>query len=126
MIPHRLTLDYTLQPGWLAPFVEGLQSGQAVARRCDACGRVSFPPQRTCDCGRQSGDWTTLLGTAEIRFRTSGADGDFALAAFTGAQSLTVARVEGLSPDETLGRLRASQTGAPMIILGPMTTGGAQ
>ena len=43
MITYHLSLDYDLKAGWLAPFVAGLTRGEAMARACTDCGRVSFP-----------------------------------------------------------------------------------
>lgn len=116
MVPYTLSLDYTLHPGWMAPFVEGLQAGLAVARRCAACGQTAFPPQRLCACGEGDGVWMTLAGDANITFRTEGADGAFALVVFDGADTAAVVRLSGLAADQTRGTLQASVTG---LTLGP-------
>ena len=112
MVSHRLTLDYDLHPGWLAHFVEGLVAGRAMARACTACARTSFPPQRTCDCGETSADWVALSGLAEVRYRTRGADGDFGLVAFEGADTLAVVALDGLSDGAKTGHILAS--GGPL------------
>jgi uncharacterized OB-fold protein len=113
-----LTFDYTLSPGWLAPYLDGLREGRAVAARCDGCGRVSLPPERSCGCGASQSQFVTLAGSATIFSRTSGTDGDFALVRFDGADGLSVARLDGWT-DETTGRLIASTSERPALILGP-------
>lgn len=118
MIPHHLALDYTLHPGWMAPFVDGLQKGLAMARRCDACATTTFPPQRICDCGGTQASWITLNGHAAITFRTAGADGPFALARFDGADTSAVVRLHDLPLNETRGTLHTSGTA---LVLGPIT-----
>ncbi|MEM7193201.1 MAG: hypothetical protein AAF405_10155 [Pseudomonadota bacterium] len=119
MISHRLTLDYTLAPGWMAPFVEGLLEGIAMARRCVACGRKSFVPVRICQCGEFGAEWVQLDGTAEILFRTEGADGAFGLVAFAGAETNAVARLMGIPEGESRGQLVAAEGPLPALTLGP-------
>lgn len=123
MISHTMSVAYALQPGWMAPFITALQAGDAVARHCAACGTTSFPPQRTCTCGSADGTWVPLPGTAEIRFRTRGADGDFALAQFDGADTLAVVSLCGIAPDQTRGRCIAGDGALPKMRLGPMDGG---
>lgn len=120
MIPFRLTLDYTLETGWIAPFISGLGQGKAVARACQSCAAVSFPPQRVCSCGMRDGDWLTLAGTATIHWRTHGADGDFALAQFDGATTQTVVRLVGCKTHETRGKLVVADADAPALCLAPL------
>lgn len=117
MIPHHLALDYTLHPGWMAPYVDGLQEGRAVARRCASCATTTFPPQRICPCGATQAAWITLKGRAEITFRTSGSDGTFALAKFDGADTSAVVRLQDLASDQTRGTLHRSGTA---LVLGPI------
>ena len=45
---HRVVLDYELAEGWLAPWIEGLRNGEAVASHCTACDSAWFPPLRAC------------------------------------------------------------------------------
>lgn len=98
MTRYTLTLDYDLKAGWLAPFVEGLAQGQAVARACGGCKRVSFPPLRSCGvCGSQDGEWVNLSGRAQIQVRTQGADGDFALVKFEGACGFSAVALKDVS-----------------------------
>lgn len=115
---HRLTLDYELAEGWLSPWIDGLRKGQAVASHCSACHSSRFPPLRTCpNCRAQSDTWISLSGRAEVLFRTSGADGDFVLAQFEGAEGSTVLRADHLPFGAELGRLRASIDGPPSLQL---------
>lgn len=123
MISHKLALGYTLHPGWMAPFVEGLQKGEALARQCERCGSKSFPPHRTCACGGTSADWVALPGTATIQFRTTGSDGDFALVQFDGADTSAVVSVQGIAPDQTCGRCFMAEGALPKMIIGPVEGG---
>ncbi len=116
---HTLTLDYDLAAGWLRPFVEGLAEGVARARRCDGCGRVSFVPLRVCDCGKAHGSWIDLPGTATVSRRTTGADGDFGLVTFAGADTKTVARLDGFGPGDRQGAIVRPPSALPAIILRP-------
>lgn len=117
---HRVTLDYTLGEGWLAPWVDGLREGRAVASRCTTCASARFPPLRMCpDCRRPSDGWVTLSGRATILWRTAGTDGDFALATFDGAEGAAIIRTDNLPPDTTHGRLRACPDGPLFLQLEP-------
>ena len=119
MITHQLTLDYTIATGWFRPFVEGLQTGQANARRCDTCRRVSFPPVRVCECGSAEGTWEVLSGDAVILHRTDGSDGSFALVQFNGADTHSVVRVVGIPSESSAGILVVAAVGLPQLCLGP-------
>lgn len=123
MIQHELTLDYTLNPGWLEPFVLGLKAGKAIARKCNQCTYVSFPPSRVCRCGATSGSWETLTGRAWIVARTSGSDGDFALVQFIGADTQSVAKLCGIPTTCQDGCLMIAAQELPEISLGPMSKG---
>lgn len=124
MIPYRLELEYSLSPGWMAPFIDGLMANKAMARGCDRCLWVSFPPTRLCPCGREAA-WTRLDGTAQIRWRTDGADGSFALVQFDGATTQSVVRLQGVAPEATAGALAVCDT-LPQLILGPLDGEGVQ
>lgn len=115
-----MVLDYTLSPGWMKPFVEGLFEGKTVGLKCTSCSHTSFPPQRTCTCGAMPNDWITLSGAAEIVFRTSGADGDFGLVQFDGADTQSVVRLEDIKPQTQRGQIAKSEVGLPMMILKPI------
>lgn len=120
MIKHQIVLDYTLAPGWMKPFVDGLITGNAVALKCASCALISYPPQRTCTCGETQSDWITLSGIAEIVFRTTGSDGDFGLVRFDGADTQTVVRLEAFSIHLERGRIAKSEGGLPKMILEPI------
>lgn len=122
MTAFHLSLDYTLQPGWMAPFIEGLREGRVVARACTACARVSFPPLKSCPCGCRDGTWHTLSGHAGIKARTIGSDGDFALVRFDGASGLATLRLANLPPEATRGTLAPAMDALPQLILGPEKT----
>jgi len=116
-VPHRLTLDYTLAPGWMEPWVDALMAGRALARRCP-CGHVSFPPLRTCPaCDGGEGDWIALPGTARIVHRTDGADGPHALARFDGADTAAIAALHDVPPGATRATLTAPPGPLPRLIL---------
>ena len=117
MIAHHLTLDYTLAPGWMAPFVEGLQAGKAMARRCEACQAVSFPPLRVCPCGGREASWVALSGRADILFRATGRDGDFALVRFEGASTNTTLALVDMGPKARRGVLLRSYGPLPALRL---------
>lgn len=120
MIVHSMTLEYTLPPGWMSPYVEALREGRAMARRCTDCAAVSFPPLRCCPCGCAKADWTDLPGTATITHRTDGTDGSFALVRFDGAETQAVVRLQDLPPTEASGRLRPLTHPLPALILYPV------
>ncbi len=117
MIKHNLPLEYTLAEGWLQPFSSGILSGGAVARQCSSCTEVSFPPHRTCRCGDTRGSWITLDGRADIHYRTMGADGDFALVKFRGADTLCTVKLCNFAADQRVGQLRAATTGQSLPAL---------
>jgi len=117
MIDYSLSLNYQLNAGWLSPFVEGLKEGKLVARQCSQCSHTSVPPTRSCTCGSVEGTWTTLNGNARIVKQTNGADGDFALVRFKGADTLSVVALESISFDETHGVIKKIDTDLPALIL---------
>jgi len=119
MINHRLTIDYTLSAGWLAPWVEALSKGNALARHCSGCGRNSFAPERVCPCGETCGDWLLLSGKAVIENRTDGVDGSFALVRFKGADTCVVVALEGIAEGQTTGQLVRAEGALPRMVLGP-------
>lgn len=121
MIDKSLTLDYSLSPGWLAPWVDGVLEGKAVGRRCNACNNISFVPLRRCICGESSGGWTTLPGTATLIQTTSGADGTFGLVQFDDASTRTVVRLVDWNETATRGKIKAPDTGKPALLLTPFT-----
>lgn len=117
MIDHTLILDYQLNAGWLAPYVDGLKDGKVIARQCAACSRTSLPPMRSCICGHSGGHWKQLLGTAKIMQRTTGTDGDFAMVLFDGADTLSVVALDAVSPSATSVVIKAASGKLPQLIL---------
>ncbi|MEX0345549.1 MAG: zinc ribbon domain-containing protein [Rhizobiaceae bacterium] len=114
------SLDYTLGEGWMLPWVEGMRHGKAVASACSQCNKAQFPPTRLCpNCRIPSDGWTELSGGAAILFRTTGSDGDFALARFDGSEGAVVVRAERLSDTATRGHLNAIAEGPPSLCLRP-------
>ncbi len=119
MIDHTVSLDYQLTPGWMAPFVQGLLDGQAIARQCSACMQTSYPPVRVCNCGQTQAQWIQLTGRATLVHRTQGLDGDFALVQFDGADTRTVVRLSGFKESQLTGQLHALTQPLPALILHP-------
>lgn len=119
---HRLTLDYALGRGALAPYLDALADGVALAGHCPHCDRTHFPPERRCQCAQGGSKGATpdpirLTGQARIIFRTDGPAGSFALAQFQGADNQTVCRIA--NPQGSCGeaRLVASDDGKPGIVV---------
>ena len=117
MIDHTLVLEYKLNAGWLAPYVDGLRDGKLIARQCAACSRTSLPPVRSCICGNSDGLWKTLDGTARILQRTTGTDGDFAMVRFDGADTLTVVALDSVSSSATKAIIKPTSGDLPQLIL---------
>ncbi len=110
-----LTLDYDLGEGFLGRYLEGLRRGVAIAGRCTACGRVAMPPERSCSCGAHQAVARELDGAATVQWRTTGADGDVALVRFEGADSMSLARLQGFV-GQTRGRIVADP-GAALVLV---------
>lgn len=117
---RQLSLDYTLGEGWLAPWVDALRRGTALASLCGTCGAAQFPPLRTCPkCRRASDGWAELSGGAAVLFRTTGTDGDVAMVQFDGADCSAIVRCETLPPGATRARIMACPDGPPMLRIEP-------
>lgn len=117
---HRIILDYDLGEGWLAPWINGLRNGRAVASQCQGCNTARFPPLRVCTtCRTPSENWVELSGRANVLIRSSGCDGDFALVHFEGAKGAAVVRAEQLSDTAAHGHLSACPEGPPILQLEP-------
>ncbi len=115
---RHLALDYTLGEGWLAPWLDGLRAGKAVASTCPACGEARFPPLRTCPtCRVRSDGWRTLSGGATVLYRTTGTDGDIAMARFDGAVGATIARADALPDGATRAVLAPCPVDPPILSL---------
>lgn len=49
------------------PFWRGLERGRFLARRCDDCGHIAFPPQENCaGCGGRKTEWIHLSGRGRL------------------------------------------------------------
>lgn len=117
---RNVALEYTLGEGWLAPWIDGLREGVAVASACSTCGETHFPPLRSCPtCRSRCDGWTRLGGGATILFRTNGSDGDYAMAQFDGATGAAIARADGLPADATRAVLAACPDDPPRLSLAP-------
>jgi uncharacterized OB-fold protein len=112
---QSLTLDYDLGEGFLAAHLDGLRRGDAIAGCCAACGRVALPPAQTCPCGAQGPVPRVLDGSATVLWRTTGADGDVALVRFDGADTLSLARLQGFDR-QTRGSI-AADPGAGLVLV---------
>ena len=117
MIEHPLILDYQLNAGWLTPYIDGLQEGKLIAHQCASCSRTSCPPVRSCICGNTDGRWKQLKGTASILQRTTGADGDFAMVRFDGADTLSVVALDTVSLSATTVVIKTTNSKLPQLIL---------
>lgn len=102
----HMSLDYTISEGELKPYFDALLRGDALASRCQSCGHVAFPARVICnDCGSRELDWAVLPGTAQVIHRTDGAKSAFALAKFSGADTLTTLALTNPASKATTGRL---------------------
>ncbi|MCU0314653.1 MAG: hypothetical protein MUC84_11420 [Solirubrobacteraceae bacterium] len=113
-----LSLDVTAGEGFLAPYLDGLRRGEAIAGRCTACGRTALPPEPRCRCGAAAAEMRRLAGTATVLWRTTGTDGDAALVRFDGADTLSVARLETVG-GATRVRIAASDAAALVVTAEP-------
>lgn len=115
---HQINLDYTIPVGDLAPYFEALQRGDALARKCKGCGRVSFPARSQCaDCNGAEMQWHPLKGTARILFRTDGAGGSFALVQFDGADTQSTVALLNAAQTSDFGALVIAPDGGNGIWL---------
>jgi|GEM_PF-618956 len=119
---HRLVLDYSLGRGGLAPYLDALAGGVALAGFCPRCGRTTFPPERRCRCEPNGGSDAApghkeLSGHAHVVFRTDGPSGHFALVRFDGADNQTVCRIANPTVSSDTAKLTASDDGKPGIVI---------
>lgn len=118
---HRLTLDYSLGEGELAPYLDGLREGQARALRCRTSSRVTFPPEHVYGSAANesagSHEWVTLTGTAEVIHRTDGPEGTFALVRFAGANNQAVGRIANPALKGDRAQLVAVNGDMPGLVL---------
>jgi hypothetical protein len=115
---RQVSLDYMLGEGWLAPWLDGLREGKAVASTCSTCGEAHFPPLRVCPkCRLRSDGWRTLKGGATLLFRTIGTDGDIAMVGFDGAVGAAIASAQALPEGIERVILTPCATDPPSLIL---------
>lgn len=119
---QKLVLNYTLGRGALAPYLDALVEGVALAGHCAQCGRTSFPPERLCRCARRGErdgalHQQELSGQARILYRTDGPAGSFALAQFEGADNQTVCGIANPQVSGAHARLRAVSEERPGIVV---------
>jgi uncharacterized OB-fold protein len=111
---RRTVLDHDLAEGAMAVWFDGLRAGRVMASRCDSCARVTCPPVRRCPCGGPVAD-IQLPGRAALVVRTTGVDGDAALVRMEGADTLTLALLDGFGT-QTQGTVRASAYAALTLV----------
>lgn len=115
---HRLTLDYQLPKGRLAPYFDALQRGEAMAEVCGACGRIQFPPAGRCgSCGASAMAWQPLPGSARVIYRTDTIEAAFALVRFDGADNAALVRIKDRQADAPTGRLLPASGSAPGLVI---------
>ena len=120
IINKKLELSYNLSFGVMSKWLSELTKGQAIALKCSKCSNVSFPPQKVCTCGSNRSSWIKLSGIAKILSKTSGQDGNYAIAKFEGCSSSSVVKLKNFKGFETSGRLVPSSMSNPSIILAPI------
>jgi len=100
------------------PFLDALRQHTVILQRCDACGRVRFPPMPACPwCGAADARWITASGEGRIyswvgvqRALTPGLEDDvpYTIATVDLAEGARVfARLEGAEPVAPGGAVRA-------------------
>lgn len=115
---RQVKLEYSLGTGWLAPWLDGLRNGRAVAATCSACEGTYFPPLRACPtCRGKSDGWRMLDGGATVLFRSKGLDGDVVMVRFDGANNACVAQAEALPNNATRCALTACADEPPTLAL---------
>ena len=51
----------------VAPFYEGLENHNILARKCKECGAIEFPPRYACNtCGYHETEWVELSGKGKL------------------------------------------------------------
>jgi len=115
-----ISLDYTLGEGWLAPWLDGVREGKALASNCAVCSAAHFPPLRVCPACRVPCDgWRALSGGGLIVHRTTGTDGDFAMVRFDGARGAAIAPADELPEGTTRVALAPCDDDPPRLVLVP-------
>ena len=119
----ELSLRYDHGLGDLAPYFDALGQGQAMARRCTACGHVWFPPHAVCPKDAQPCEWLELDGTgtvvsatqtrSRLPFTKTEQDHIFALVSMDGADNAAFGRLAANAENASPGlrvRLLASDS----------------
>ena len=119
IISKKLDLCYRLSFGEMTKWLEGLTKGKAFALKCENCKKVSFPPQKICLCGSKKNNWLKLSGIADIKYKTKGIDGNFAIAKFRGASTSSIVKLQNFNDQETVGEIISSKKSSPSMILKP-------
>ena len=61
----------TTKPSAIEQYYDGLAIGALRARRCDDCGKITFPPTGCCShCGSWSLAWVDLSGQGTLLYAT--------------------------------------------------------
>ena len=68
-------------------------------------------------------EWIELSGKANILVKTSGVDGDFAIAKFEGSDNSAVVRLKGFKIDEMNGKISSCDPSQPSLNLIPIKSG---
>ena len=94
----RMDLQYDHGSGEFGPYFEALGIGRAMARRCNNCGCVWFPPHASCPKDGSLCEWLELDGTglvtaitktySRLPFSDDYADRTFIMVAMSGADNL--------------------------------------
>ena len=109
----ELGLTYSHGVGALQPYFAALGEGRALARRCESCGHVWFPPHAICPNDGASCSWIELDGTGvvvsatrtwtELPFTSGSSEQIFALIAMTGAENVAFGRLVSESSGDLAG-----------------------
>jgi uncharacterized OB-fold protein len=94
------------------PFLDALRRHTVVLQRCDACGRVRFPPMPACPwCGGPDAQWITASGEGRVyswvgvqRALTPGLEAQV---------PYTIATVELAEGPRVFGRLEGPEPASP-------------
>ena len=95
----KIKMDLQYDHGFreFSPYFEALGGGRAMARRCNNCGRVWFPPHAACPEDGSLCEWVELDGTglviaitktrSRLPFTDDYADHIFLMVAMSGADN---------------------------------------
>lgn len=104
----KMDLQYDHSFGELLPYFQALGSGRAMARRCNDCRRVWFPPHATCPEDGSLCEWLELDGTglvisvtetkSQLPFTDNYVDNIFLIVAMSGANNATFGKLIPIRP----------------------------